>query len=198
MTAQEMLDTGDYNISVSPTKRDDIQFQSPGGHAPNTFARRKPSDRKKSGKSKSGVSVENYKPTEQDLALYEPLMYKAMEDNQNLPEEVQNNIGNHGAQAYQNPQIKEQDFQDMFEIFDQHDKNGNGLLDETEFKGYMRSYALYREKKFGGQIPFDDACIHQWYQAQNALSPDVNGISKDDLRKSDKIQIACVLRMLSK
>lgn len=64
MTAQEMLDSGDFNIAVASTKRD-MQFQSV--QSPNNIARRKISDRKKSAR-KSSVStssdVENYKPTE--------------------------------------------------------------------------------------------------------------------------------------
>ena len=64
MTAQEMLDSGDFNIAVASTKRD-MQFQSV--QSPNNVARRKISDRKKSAR-KSTVSTssdfENYKPTE--------------------------------------------------------------------------------------------------------------------------------------
>lgn len=64
MTAQEMLDSGDFNIAVASTKRD-MQLKSV--QSPNNLARRKISDRKKSAR-KSSVStssdVENYKPTE--------------------------------------------------------------------------------------------------------------------------------------
>ena len=45
ITAQEMLETGDYNTAIAPKR--DIQFQSPGP-SQNNVVRRKISDRKKS------------------------------------------------------------------------------------------------------------------------------------------------------
>lgn len=84
----------------------------------------------------------------------------------------------------------------MYNIFDQNDRNQNGLLDMAEYNSFMKSYQAQRNKRFGTEIVHEDTFITEWFKAQNQLTPEEQGISKDDLYRSDKIQMAVIARMV--
>ena len=60
-------------------------------------------------------------------------------------------------------------------------------MDQEEYKVFVRSFEDYRANKYGDVPRFDDATLVQWWTAQNKITADKEGISKDDLIKSDII-----------
>jgi hypothetical protein len=60
----------------------------------------------------------------------------------------------------------------------------------------MKAYQKQRNKRFGTEIVHEDTFISEWFKAQNQLTPEEQGISKDDLYRSDKIQMAVIARMV--
>ena len=72
-------------------------------------------------------------------------------------------------------------------MFDKADANKDGVMDEAEFKVFVKSFEDYRANKYGDVPRFDDATLGQWWTVQNKITPGVEGISKDDLVKSDII-----------
>ena len=75
----------------------------------------------------------------------------------------------------------------MLGLFDKADANKDGLMDESEYTVFVRSYEDFRAEKYGDVPRFDEATIAQWWTVQNKITPGVEGISKADLVKADAI-----------
>ena len=77
-------------------------------------------------------------------------------------------------------------------MFDKADANKDGVMDLEEYTVFVRSFEDYRANKYGDVPRFDEATIAQWWIVQNKITPGVEGISQQDLVKSN--QFMAVIR----
>ena len=71
-------------------------------------------------------------------------------------------------------------------IFDNNDENRDGLLDIDEFYAYEDELYDDRVDAYGSFFYWEGEELDLWFEAQDALSPDVDGVTMDDIaRKLD-------------
>ena len=83
--------------------------------------------------------------------------------------------------------MKQENLAPVLDLFDKADANGDGVMDQAEYTVFVRSFEDYRANKYGDVPRFDEPTLGQWWTVQNKITPGVEGISKDDLVKSDMI-----------
>ena len=99
--------------------------------------RRKPSDRKKKAKQQI---LDQFEPTEEHIQVFYPLVQQMLDQHSKLPPQVSQALKEHTELVQSNVDAKEQDWQEMYNIFDQNDRNQDGVLDPAEYNSFMKLY----------------------------------------------------------
>ena len=129
-----------------------------------------------------------WEPTQEVIDLFKPLVAKAMEDIGKLDQAVQDKMNEHQAKGTQ-----PEDLVELEATFKAADTNGDGLLNEAEFLDYSQKQSQNEQAKYGGTVPYDEASCKLWYAAVNKFSPDVDGVSQDDIHpKIETVWMKCM------
>ena len=81
------------------------------------------------------------------------------------------------------PDYKAQVLKEDEEAFEEADTNTkDGLLDETEFGHYLQIKYEGKVKRLGGAVEPSADSNAKWYQALNSLHPEVEGVTKRDIK----------------
>ena len=84
----------------------------------------------------------------------------------------------------------------MTATFKACDTNNNGLLSQAEFPDWQnKTYQNYVARN-GGAVDAS-ADVDAWYAAYNALTPDVDGLSLDDINCMGPITKALIAEMMA-
>ena len=68
-------------------------------------------------------------------------------------------------------------------IFQDVDENRDGILDRDEYYAFEKGLYDMRVEAYGGFFEWTQDELDLWYDAQNTLTPDVDGISIDDIHR---------------
>ena len=116
---------------------------------------------------------------------------------QGISQEIMNKLQEEQAKVQEIPVCERPDHQMHIQFMKECDVNGDGKLDWDEYLVYKKKIQDYRQEKYGGYVPTDEAFERKWFDACSSLSEPLDGVTKEDLDLTAKAVMAAFIAIMN-